>query len=197
VEPIVEDEELPGGYDKAMIDKAAIETGWSDEEPIDDKPASEDPCLQVSSTSASKRMRWSVREDILLLKQVVLDKLYSAPHCNLTTAWKAMTEKRNVSINASIQKTTNVATVESQFTKLYDVWRAGNVESLKASGTEEEYGEFEQLIDDVMAHAFVTCLTIRSTERHLGIRMIHQRPLESRQRFVIRTVSILRVNLTR
>jgi len=50
-----------------MIDKAAIDIDSSDEGLIFDKPISDDPCLQVSSTSASKRMRWPVRENILLL----------------------------------------------------------------------------------------------------------------------------------
>ncbi|ETI33973.1 hypothetical protein L915_18835 [Phytophthora nicotianae] len=86
--------------------------------------------------------RFLSSSDVFLLKEVAAHTPWAAAHGETNTAW---TNVANGLKNAMSASTADGKACRRRFTALLDTFRRVEMESLRASGTAEEYREREQL----------------------------------------------------
>ncbi|KAJ3009487.1 UNVERIFIED_CONTAM: hypothetical protein HDU68_002645 [Siphonaria sp. JEL0065] len=88
--------------------------------------------------------------DIALLKEVEQIQPYSAPHGKTAERWEQVTARFNNACAFSDNKEASTKNCQARFTDLVKKFKQEEMESLRASGTEEEYSEREQLLTDLV-----------------------------------------------
>ena len=84
--------------------------------------------------------------DIHLLKEVMQHAPFAAPHGKTREAWEEVAN----SLTPLLARKINHAAVKQQFDHLVKTFHNEEMESLRASGTEEEYDERERLLTDIV-----------------------------------------------
>lgn len=110
------------------------------------------PTLERSSesgASASQRRKKAYRfapgADIVLLIEAIKHSPWAAPHGDTTSAWADVASDVSASLPSC---TADGKACRRRFTTLMETFRREEMDSLRASGTVEEYSEREQLLTD-------------------------------------------------
>ncbi|KAJ3096003.1 hypothetical protein HDU96_000923 [Phlyctochytrium bullatum] len=102
--------------------------------------------------TALKTFRFTPRTDIALLKIAIHVQPWTAGHGKKASVWASMTEQFQEAMRADfplVDKVTTTA-VQRRFDNLVTCFKQEEMESLKASGTEEEYDERAQLLTEIV-----------------------------------------------
>ncbi|KAJ3276927.1 hypothetical protein HDU76_010497, partial [Blyttiomyces sp. JEL0837] len=100
-------------------------------------------------------------------KKVLNIKPYQVKHGDITKAWTDVTERflealAAINITTDTHKLPKKKTVSDRFNHLMDQFNEDEMESLRASGMEEEYEEREQLLTDIKEEAsFISCFLVQ------------------------------------
>ncbi|OQR85759.1 hypothetical protein ACHHYP_20550 [Achlya hypogyna] len=105
--------------------------------------------FQVSKQALTRRksaFRFRVVHDVELLQEVANIEPYDAPHGEAKARWSKVAENL-CSIHGAGVLTSSGCRV--RFNDLIDAFKSQQMESLRASGTDEEYETREQLLQDI------------------------------------------------
>jgi flagellar biosynthesis GTPase FlhF len=120
----------------------------SEEEPGPDQPGPAER-RQGSNSQAHvtqrPMFRFNPARDILLLREVVGQRPYAAGYGQTSRAWDAI-----VTNLKAIGMDVTLTTVQGRYTHLKKAYRTQQMEQMRRSGTEEEYTEREQLLQDII-----------------------------------------------
>jgi hypothetical protein len=87
----------------------------------------------IPGPNTPRKFHFVPRHDLMLLKQVVANRPYSAPHGQTEAAWNAVTEKL-----ACLSLRVQTRTLRDRFNLLLQKFRSHEIASLRKSGTDEE-----------------------------------------------------------
>ncbi|KAJ3281412.1 hypothetical protein HDU79_010791, partial [Rhizoclosmatium sp. JEL0117] len=90
-----------------------------------------------------------VRVDIALLKEVLNVEPYKAAHGKTAECWENVATNLNEALSLDGDVCTTKKNAQERFKDLMKKFKADEMEALRASGTEEEFNEREQLLSDV------------------------------------------------
>ncbi|KAF4040641.1 hypothetical protein GN244_ATG07152 [Phytophthora infestans] len=110
----------------------------------------EEPPNPVRSPSISKRkkaFRFVPSSDIMLLKETLKHRPWAASHGETLSAWSSVATGLKAALTSC---TADGKACRRRFNTLLEVFRRDVLESLRASGSAEDYEEREQLLTDCM-----------------------------------------------
>ena len=126
-------------------------------------PKADAPSVPANSTqsetnntparSQQRQFRFDVRSDIALLKEVQSILPFQAGHGKVQEAWNDVSQNINSFLDDNQPKTTGPS-CKHHFDDLLEAYRKDNMEALRASGTDEEYDERQQLLDGLSEMVF-------------------------------------------
>ncbi|KAJ3117156.1 hypothetical protein HDU96_007819 [Phlyctochytrium bullatum] len=102
--------------------------------------------------TTAKTFRFTPASDIALLKIVTYTQPWAAGHGKKASVWSSITDTLQEALKADqplVEKVKSTA-VQRRFEHLVTCFKQEEMESLKASGTEEEYGEREALLSGIV-----------------------------------------------
>lgn len=102
---------------------------------------------EEDDTTQKRQYRWNPSRHISLLRIVLLRLPFSAPYKSKGVAWESVAEDYNLAIkqpNAIKGRKAN-----EKFYALLSTYRKDKAVSLRKSGTNEEYTELDQLLEDL------------------------------------------------
>lgn len=101
--------------------------------------------LELIASQGNKRSYFKAKQDIVLLREVIAAKPFLAPHGQQEAAWQ--------SVAAELRKNGFRATFRAardRFALILRVFQSAERESLRKSGTYEEYEEREHLLTEIL-----------------------------------------------
>jgi hypothetical protein len=107
----------------------------------------EDP-TPTTPPAAPRRRNYSEEDDLILLRQVVADLPFEAQRGGVIEAWDGVVARVLSDPSFGIRSATGKS-AQARFNKLVERHRQRDRAALLASGVEEEYGEREQLLDEL------------------------------------------------
>ncbi|KAJ1562580.1 hypothetical protein HK096_007531 [Nowakowskiella sp. JEL0078] len=103
---------------------------------------------QPSKKPKKKAYRFNIAADIALLKEIANIQPFFAAHGQTLKAWTSVAVNLCSSLNLEAETITTV-NARARFESIYTTFKKDEMESLRASGTEEEFNEREQLMTDI------------------------------------------------
>ncbi|KAJ3229053.1 hypothetical protein HDU77_001682, partial [Chytriomyces hyalinus] len=104
-------------------------------------------------TGRKKKVHFCAGMDVDLLKAVVNEEPFAATHGAVTAAWVTVASNLNKIWDLDEASGVTGPMCQKQFKVLVDVFRKEELDALRASGTDKEYSEREQLLTDLMEEA--------------------------------------------
>ncbi|OXA37796.1 CUE domain-containing protein 2 [Folsomia candida] len=86
--------------------------------------------------------RFKAGDDISLLREVIVEEPFAAPHGEINRRWESIVGRLGGKYSAE--------TARKRFLLLVAEFKSENADQIKSSGTEEEYGERAQLLQDLV-----------------------------------------------
>jgi hypothetical protein len=102
---------------------------------------------EEDDTTQKRQYRWNPSRHISLLRIILLRLPFSAPYKTKGVAWESVAEDYNLAVkqpNAIKGRKAN-----EKFYSLLSIFRKNKAASLRKSGTNEEYTELDQLLEDL------------------------------------------------
>ncbi|ETW02808.1 hypothetical protein H310_05293 [Aphanomyces invadans] len=102
------------------------------------------------SAKRKAAFRFKSASDVDLLKEVIHIQPYDAPYGAVKSRWDEVAANMCMTYGDGL---TSVS-CRKRFDDLLDAFKRNTISSLRASGTEEEYNEREQLLQDIVDYYF-------------------------------------------
>ncbi|GMF12415.1 unnamed protein product [Phytophthora lilii] len=114
------------------------------------------PARSPSISKRTKAFRFLPSSDIMLLKEPLKHRPWAASHGETQAAWTSVATGLKAAL---ISCTADGKACRRRFNALLEVFRRNELDSLRASGSAEDYEEREQLLTD--------CMTLVSLSEYL------------------------------
>jgi hypothetical protein len=98
-------------------------------------------------TSRKRQHRWNPSRHIFLLRAVILRSPFSAPYKTKSATWNSVAQDYNAAVKEP--NAINGRKAKEKFDILLSTFRRDEVESLRKSGTNEEYTELNTLLEEL------------------------------------------------
>ncbi|KAJ3028475.1 UNVERIFIED_CONTAM: hypothetical protein HDU68_001622 [Siphonaria sp. JEL0065] len=113
---------------------------------------SDAPGIPEAPTTDKRKQayRFNAATDIALLKEIEHIQPYDAPHGQKAERWVEVSSRFNQACDFGGNKTATPKNCQNRFEELIKRFKQDEMDSLRASGTEEEFNEREQLLTDII-----------------------------------------------
>ena len=144
------DQTLPSPLDNDTVDVDGIENTSRQPTPLANDTVDAD-CIENKSQNKRKMQhRFFASRNIIFLKTIDVNKPWAKAHGGVTQAWEKVASDYNNAVGQA--KAINTTGAKHHWDALLKKYKSEERDSLRASGTAEEYTEQEELLAKLAAH---------------------------------------------
>ncbi|KAJ3112781.1 hypothetical protein HK098_007942, partial [Nowakowskiella sp. JEL0407] len=106
-----------------------------------------------SSNQCAPAYQFNAAAHIALLRECINQKVWNIPHGQSNEVWNRVLSNFHIAIRKEKgheQDETTAANLQKQYNKLLATFKKNQIESLRASGTDEQYTDRDELLQDIV-----------------------------------------------